>query len=86
MVTPPLWTSDADGQKARPYHGGRRPIVALRGRLRPLAASTFGGDGFDNVTGMHGAGRVIGQVIQLIGVVAALVAGTLHTRASRSRP
>ncbi|WP_020667116.1 hypothetical protein [Amycolatopsis nigrescens] len=44
-------------------------------------------DGFPNLTGEHGTGASIGSVIQLIGVVTALVAGVLATvRATKSRP
>jgi hypothetical protein len=45
-----------------------------------VASGLNGGDGFDNVSGVHGAGRAIGQVVQLIGVLTALVAGLLQAR------
>ena len=46
-----------------------------------LASGLGGGDGFDNVTGAEGVARAIGQVIQLVGVVTALVAGSIQLRA-----
>jgi hypothetical protein len=50
-----------------------------------LVSGVAGGDGFDNLSGVHGTGRAIGQVIQLIGAITALVAGALQTRANYSR-
>jgi hypothetical protein len=47
-----------------------------------VVSGLTGGDGFDNVAGAEGAGRVFGQLIQLIGVVTALVAGSLQTRSN----
>jgi hypothetical protein len=55
-----------------------------------VASGLNGGDGFDNVSGAHGAGRAIGQVVQLVGVLTALVAGSMSARrrdgAMTSRP
>ena len=45
-----------------------------------VASGLGGGDGFDNITGAEGAARAVGQMIQLVGVVAALVAGSLQIR------
>lgn len=47
-----------------------------------VASGLGGGDGFDNITGAEGAARALGQVIQLAGVAAALVAGSLQLRSS----
>ena len=51
-----------------------------------LVSGLAGGDGFANISGVHGSGRAIGQATQLIGVITALVAGTLQTKANYSRP
>ena len=48
-----------------------------------LVSGFAGGDGFANITGAEGVGRAMGQVVQLIGVVTAFVAGTLQTQAGR---
>ncbi|GLI00189.1 hypothetical protein [Phytohabitans aurantiacus] len=48
-----------------------------------VASSVASGAGTDNLTGDAGAGGVIGTVIQLIGVGAALVAGVAATRRER---
>lgn len=45
-----------------------------------LLASVLSGNGIDNLVGDHGAGRAIGQAVQLVGVVVATIAGTLATR------
>lgn len=51
-----------------------------------LLASLISGNGIDNLTGTHGIGRVIGQVVQLVGVIVAVVAGVLATRSNFRRP
>ena len=51
-----------------------------------LVSGLAGGDGFANISGAYGTGRAIGQATQLIGVITALVAGTLQTMANYSRP
>ncbi|MEU7613017.1 hypothetical protein [Micromonospora sp. NPDC049204] len=42
--------------------------------------------GVDNLLGRHGADVATGQAIQLVGVLTALVAGALATRAARRVP
>ena len=51
-----------------------------------LISGLNGGAGFDNLAGDDGTGRAIGQGIQVIGVVTALVAGVIATRANYRKP
>jgi len=51
-----------------------------------LLSGFAGGDGFDNLSGEHGVGRAVGQAIQLVGVIAALVAGSVQTKVNYSVP
>jgi hypothetical protein len=51
-----------------------------------LIEAVVGGTGLDNLTGEAGTGRAIGQGIQLVGVVTALVAGVIATRANYRDP
>jgi hypothetical protein len=51
-----------------------------------LIEGIVGGTGFDNLTGDAGTGRALGQGILLVGVVTALVAGVIATRANYRKP
>jgi hypothetical protein len=51
-----------------------------------LVEGVLRGIGFDNLTGDAGTGRALGQGIQLVGVVTALVAGVIATRANCRKP
>jgi hypothetical protein len=50
-----------------------------------VVSGLVGGDGFDNLVGDHGTGRALGQLIQQVGVVTALVAGIAATRSNYRR-
>lgn len=51
-----------------------------------LIEAVVGGTGLDNLTGGAGTGRAVGQAVELVGVVTALVAGIIATQANyRSR-
>jgi hypothetical protein len=51
-----------------------------------VASSVVSGTGTDNLLGEHGTGAAIGQVIQLVGVITALVAGVVATRQAYREP
>jgi uncharacterized membrane protein YdjX (TVP38/TMEM64 family) len=62
------------------------PAVGTFLGLFILVGFALSGQGVDNLTGAEGAGAVAGQVIQLAGVSAALVAGVIATRANYREP
>jgi hypothetical protein len=74
------------GLTSRPWTPLVGAVIAAFVAVGFVVSGLGGGDGFDNVSGVHGAGRSIGQVVQLIGVIIALVASTLHAKANYSRP
>ena len=51
-----------------------------------LIEAVVSGTGLDNLTGDAGTGRAIGQGIQMVGVVTALVAGVIATQANYRNP
>lgn len=68
-------------------------VAVVRSRWVPLVAVALGlfivvgfvlssvgsGTGTDNLLGVHGVGRVVGQAVELIGVVVAAIAGARAT-------
>ena len=51
-----------------------------------LIEAVVSGTGLDNLTGDAGMGRAIGQGIQMVGVITALVAGVIATQANYRNP
>lgn len=51
-----------------------------------VLSSVISGTGTDNLLGEHGTGAAVGQVIQLVGVITALVAGVIATRRAYRQP
>lgn len=51
-----------------------------------LLEATISGGGVENLSGEAGTGRAIGQALQVVGVVTALVAGLIATRANYRNP
>ncbi len=56
--------------------GGLLGLFVLVG----FVVSGFAGDGFENISGQHGAAVAAGQVVQLLGVLAAAVTGAVLVR------
>ena len=65
-------------------------VVAIQWRWMPLLAVALGvfilvgfvasGTGFDNLAGDHGVGRALGQAVEVIGVMVAVVGGVYAVR------
>ncbi|HEV7721860.1 MAG TPA: hypothetical protein VGO60_11270 [Iamia sp.] len=70
------------GLVRHPWSAGVGACVALFVIVGFLASPT----GIDNLTGEDGALVALGQAIEVVGVVAAVVAGILTVRAERAQP
>jgi hypothetical protein len=71
---------------AWPWAPGVGAFMGLFVTVGFLIEAVVGGTGLDNLTGAAGAGRLIGQGIQVVGVVTALIAGLAATRANYRNP
>jgi hypothetical protein len=63
-----------------PWAPGVGAFMGLFVTVGFLIEAVVSGTGLDNLTGAAGVGRALGQGIQLVGVVTALVAGVVATR------